>query len=134
MGKQSLGCKILKLSFKCSALNKQSLIVLCKMSCPSLAPHLCVSISLLFICLYATRRSTVPDAALPLVRLLVQFCNFLTVADCRAMHCQRVEVASYGMPFRKKLLRTQTREVLMRCNVLWPLCIMSIVVIRQRCL
>lgn len=73
------------------------------MSCPSLAPSPSVFLSLSFffcVCL-CTRHRTVPDGALPLVRLLVQFCNFLTVADCRAMLCQRVEVASYGMPFRK---------------------------------
>lgn len=73
-------------------------------------PDLC------YLCL-SSRHGTVPDAALPRVQLLVQFCNSLAVADCWVMHCQRVEVASYGTPFRK-VLRAQTRDMLMRCNVL----------------
>lgn len=77
-------------------------IVVCKMSSPSLSFPLSLSLYLFFFICLSTRHRTVPDAALPLVRLPVQFCNFLTVSDCRAMCCQRVEVASYGMSFKKK--------------------------------
>ena len=75
---------------------KSLLIILCEMLCPSLPPSVSQSVS-------DSLTNTAQGQMLlsPWFWLLVQFCNSPAVSDCKPVRCQRVEVASYGMPFRK---------------------------------
>ena len=71
-------------------------MVPCKMLCPSLPPSVSLSVSDSL-----TNTAQCQMLLSPWFRLLVQFCNSPTVSDCKPVRCQRVEVASYGMPFSK---------------------------------